>query len=448
MSVRKRIFAALAANVFGQLVTTGSQFLLTPLYFAQWGAAMYGEWLILSSIPAYLTMADLGIGSAAGNEMTMRAGAADHVGAQQTFRGALWVAGLASLVVGLIGVGAAALAWKANIPHTPHIDATMAAQILLVLSAAVAVSFFGGVVSAGFRCCGRNALGITLSNLSRLAEALVTAALLWANQSPLVLCASAFGIKLTMLLGQWVYLRVVCPWLFTPYSPADRTLVKRLIKPSLGFLAFPMGNALALQGPILVLGALFGGAPVAVFSAMRTLSRLPLQITNAFNSSVWPEMSRAYGAADMNALRQLHRRSWAATVFLILLTGSGMALLGPWIAHLWLSKSNVFNGPIFYTLIIVTMVSAIWNSNSVVLAATNSHARLGLQYVLANAVCLGMGAMVAKYMGIDGLLACLVLAEVVLLILVAPQAIAKTQDTLPAFLRHTLRMPFQSRPST
>jgi hypothetical protein len=51
-------------------------------------------------------------------------------------------------------------------------------------------------------------------------------------------------------------------------------------------------------------------------------------------------------------------------------------------------------------------------------------------------------------MGIDGLLACLVLAEVVLLILVAPQAIAKTQDTLPAFLRHTLRMPFQSRPST
>jgi O-antigen/teichoic acid export membrane protein len=141
----------------------------------------------------------------------------------------------------------------------------------------------------------------------------------------------------------------------------------------------------------------------------------------------------------MDALRQLHRRSWAATVFLILLTGSGMALLGPWIAHLWLSKSNVFNGQIFYTLILVTMVSAIWNSNSVVLAATNSHARLGIQYVVANAVCLGLGAMLAKHFGISSLLACLVLAEVVLLILVAPQAIAKTEDTLPAFLRQALQ---------
>ena len=96
MSAKQRIFAALAANGFGQLVTMGTQLLLTPLFFRQWGAALYGEWLILSAIPAYLALADLGVSSAAGNEMAMRAGAGNHAGAQQTFRGARGVARLAS----------------------------------------------------------------------------------------------------------------------------------------------------------------------------------------------------------------------------------------------------------------------------------------------------------------------------------------------------------------
>jgi hypothetical protein len=63
MSVRHRIYLALAAGAFGQFVTIGSQVLLTPLYFLYWGAAKYGEWLLISTIPAYLAMADFGIGS-------------------------------------------------------------------------------------------------------------------------------------------------------------------------------------------------------------------------------------------------------------------------------------------------------------------------------------------------------------------------------------------------
>jgi O-antigen/teichoic acid export membrane protein len=436
MSVKKRIVSALAANFFGQLVTTGSQFLLTPLYFKMWGAAMYGEWLMLSSIPAYLTMADFGVGSAAGNEMTMQAGANDRAGAQRTFRGALWVAGLAGVAVCILGGGLAVLAWLAGIPATPHIQAEDAAQILVVLSLTVAISFAGGVVSAGYRCCERNALGITLSNLSRLCEVVVTAALLWSQHSPLVLCLGALMTKAGWIVAQGCYLRVIAPWLFTPYFPADRTLVKRLIKPSLGFLAFPLGNALALQGPILILGSLFGGSAAAVFSAMRTLSRLPLQITNAFNSSVWPEMSRAYGAGDFNMLRNLHRKSWGATFGLIVVVGGVMALMGPWIAHVWLSKTKVFDGQVFYSLVAVTVISAIWNANSVVLAATNSHMRLGIQYVVVNGLFLGLGTLLATQFGIGPFLACLVFAEIGLLMLVAPQAITKTQDSALEFLKN------------
>jgi len=84
----------------------------------------------------------------------------------------------------------------------------------------------------------------------------------------------------------------------------------------------------------------------------------------------------------------------------------------------------------------VTVISAIWNANSVVLAATNSHMRLGIQYVVVNGLFLGLGTLLATQFGIGPFLACLVFAEIGLLMLVAPQAITKTQDSALEFLKN------------
>ena len=119
MSIRHRIYLTLAAGAFGQLVTIGSQILLTPLYFSHWGAAKYGEWLLISTIPAYLVMADFGVGSAAGNEMTIRAGAGDYEGAQRTFRGAIWLCGIVSAGVITISTAVAILCFSVSYPQYP-----------------------------------------------------------------------------------------------------------------------------------------------------------------------------------------------------------------------------------------------------------------------------------------------------------------------------------------
>lgn len=435
MSVRNRIVAALAANAFGQAVTIGTQILLTPLFFAKWGAALYGEWLILSALPAYLTMADMGIGSAAGNEMTMRAGANDHTGAQQTYRGAFWIAGAASLIVLLLGLAFAGLKHFAGSPGTPHIDTDTASLILLLLAINVGMSFFGGVFSAGYRCAGRNGTGIVLGNSARLAEGVLTGALLLTGQGPLTVCVGIVLVKAGFLLGQAWHLPRICPWLYTPRAQADTTLARRLIKPSLGFLAFPAAGALSMQGPIMLLGATLGGEVVAMFSAMRTLSRIPMQLTNVLNASVWPEMSRAFGAGDLGLVRQLHRRSASLTAVLVLGSCLVLGLLGPTISHLWLGHRATFNPAILHWLLAVSTVSSIWNASSIVLAATNSHARMGLAMVLTSGLSLLTGWLLIHTVGLNGMLGALLLAEVVMLTVVLPQALSRSGDTLQNFVR-------------
>ena len=70
--VRARVIRNLGANGVSQIVNIIVQLCSVPLFLRFWGVTLYGEWLTLSAIPAYLAMSDLGFASVAANDMTMR----------------------------------------------------------------------------------------------------------------------------------------------------------------------------------------------------------------------------------------------------------------------------------------------------------------------------------------------------------------------------------------
>lgn len=66
-----RILRCLAATAFGQVITIVIQLVSVPLVLHFWGDRVYGEWLVLSVIPAYFAMSDVGFASIAANQMTI-----------------------------------------------------------------------------------------------------------------------------------------------------------------------------------------------------------------------------------------------------------------------------------------------------------------------------------------------------------------------------------------
>ena len=55
--------------VFGRGLTILSNLLLVPLSLSRWDKTTYAEWLVLSATVAYLSTTDLGVNTAAINEM-------------------------------------------------------------------------------------------------------------------------------------------------------------------------------------------------------------------------------------------------------------------------------------------------------------------------------------------------------------------------------------------
>jgi hypothetical protein len=61
-TVRSRLFRGASATALTPIVTAVIQLAAMPCFLHFWGAAKYGDWLILSAIPSYLSLRDLGFG--------------------------------------------------------------------------------------------------------------------------------------------------------------------------------------------------------------------------------------------------------------------------------------------------------------------------------------------------------------------------------------------------
>ena len=66
----KRLFRGIGANFLGQIINIVSRIVLVPLFLLAWGTDIYGEWLLLSSMVAYLSLTEMGAQLYIVNRMT------------------------------------------------------------------------------------------------------------------------------------------------------------------------------------------------------------------------------------------------------------------------------------------------------------------------------------------------------------------------------------------
>ena len=169
-SVRQRILHGLSAHAFGQLVTVITQLAGVPILLHAWGTQLYGEWLILFAIPAYLSMTDLGFTQSAANDMTARVARGDQPGALAVFQ-SIGVLVYAIAALGVV-VTAAVVPWLplAEWMNFQAMDTRTAQWVLWLLAAQVLVTLPDGVTHAGFRAGGEYALHFGLHSVVRLLQ--------------------------------------------------------------------------------------------------------------------------------------------------------------------------------------------------------------------------------------------------------------------------------------
>lgn len=398
----------MGAGAFGQAVVIVIQIFSLPLFLKQWDTATYGTWLLLSAMPSYLAMTDLGMVATAGNRMTMALGHGDKVEANRLFHSAfMFVLAMTGGAV-LLSVPVALFAPFDSLQSA---DQRMAICLLIL---GVLVAQFGGLSDAIFRATGRFAQAVMLGNILRLLE--------WGGMMAGLYMAGTFtAVALGGLL-----VRVACTAVLVGVSAqgshgltwhwrhASMDEIKSLFKPALSFMVFPLSSALSLQGITLLVGHFFGPAVVAIFNSYRTIARVAVQATSILSNAVWGEFSFLFGKGGTEAVRPIYRRSLmlgaAGSVALSLI----LYFAAPLLLDVWSHGQIPFQAWPMLILLGYAAIAGTWHVPRVLLLSTNQHIGLAQWSLVGAVVAMGAAYLLQGPLGIEGVCLAMLASELLM----------------------------------
>ncbi len=440
-SIRNRFLRGLGATALGPLVTIVVQVISLPIFLHSWGAKLYGEWLILAALPTYITFSDVGFGNVAANDMTMRVAAGDREGALETFQ-STWTLMTVSSALVLAGFTAGACLFPlTRWLKLSSISAFESSSILILLGSYALLSLQADLTTSGFRCEGNYAIGMLSKNLLRLAEGALVTAMAAFHARPLAAAAGYLAVRFAGTLAMSWLMRRKIPWLHYGFRHASWNCTRRLAAPAVAYLAFPAGNALSLQGIVLIVGATLGPMAVVTFSTMRTLTRFGFQIMESIKNSVWPELSAAYGGENWGLARRLHRAACQVALWSSLATVIFLYFFGGRILLLWTHGRVVADVAAFRWLLVVIVANSFWYTSSVVTIASNTHQRVAGFYLLGTVSSLGLAHLLMPHFGMSGAAMSLLAIDLIVGWYVLTQSLARLREKAGDFCGSMFRFP-------
>ena len=440
LAVRRRVVLGVGSDAYNQVVTVVVQLAGVPLLLHAWGHQVYGEWLILFAVPSYLSMSDLGFTQSGANRMTALAAARDHAAALRIFR-ALGVLVIVALVGGLMLTAALVRLMPLGDWFSLRVLGGDAARLVVTLLAAeVFVRLLDGWLHAGFRASGDYALHKGMSSSVRLVQHVALWGVALTGGGPVGAALAFLAVRASSipLIGLLLFRRH--PWLRGTRGRVQMRQLRPLLRPAIANTAMPAAQALQIQGSTLVVGAALGPAAVVVFSTLRTLTRLVVQLVTVLNNAAEPEMAAAYGKGDEGLLRSLFVSTLHFALWAGLIAAAGLAVLGQPVVHIWTHGRVAFDAALFGWLLASAVASLLWAPGLAVLRAANRHVRAAAMFVLAAAVSLGASAWLGQLThSVAAIGAALLTTDAAMLLTTLPAASALSNVKLSSLLKEVSR---------
>jgi O-antigen/teichoic acid export membrane protein len=446
-STKKRLLWSFLSSWVSRLSSTLIQLVQLPVFLHFWSVPLYGDWLIVSGVPTYLSFSTVGFGSVAGNEMTMMVAREDRTGALRVFQSCWWL--IAVLCAGVIAVLSGALYYlpAARLLKIGSIGEADTKWIVFYLGVSVLLGQLEQLLQSAYRSIGRYSFGTVVKSMMSLAAFALTLVAVALGQGPRVtaLVYAAANVVGTMVLALLVKRDI--PWIEFGWEHASVAEVRALVRPALAFMCFPIGNSMNLAGTQMAVNYALGPTSVVVFSAARTVSRAALQMVQLVNSAFEPGITIAFGAGKIDLTRTLHRRACQLALIVALVIVAGLITVGPWFLAHWSSGRVPPSRGLLSILLLVVVCFALWSTSSTLMTATNQHQKMAVVYVIATALTCAVCYFFARWKGLYGGAAALLISELAMNLYVLPASLRIAQDTFPAFMASLLSYPQSLKPA-
>lgn len=442
-SRRKRLIKGLLAKGLGQGGQLFIRFAEVPLMLAFWGTSLYGQWLILTALPIYLTLSDFGFAGATNRHMAILVSQGQKGRALAFYQtSTLFVFALSALVALVFALCMTLIPIK-SLFNLTDISQKEILIVILAMSAQIVTNGQIRLMFGGFYCSGHYPVGMLILSAIPLLKFVIICIVVILGGSP---GDAAIAMLVGDIIGMlWMRLKLyrLVPWIKMGFKFVHSECVRILFKPALGAMAFPIGEASSYQIPRLVIGALIDPVAVTIFVTHRQLARLTKLATSS--SHVFQaELSQSFGKGDRADFLKLSRRSTQILLWGALLIAIFLLLIAHPVYSFWTGGKTQFDLGLFLILFVGSLLEACWRSVAAPAVAINRHVPIGVAYLLSNLLLIPLLFVTIWWAGLDGAGTAIILAEAAVLVIALKSMLAVTNDSLIGWLQSAAKPDFLS----
>lgn len=389
----------IGASGLNLIATAVIQICTVPVFIGTVGVDAYADWIVLTAIPAYLSLMDLGLAGASATIATRAI--VDKRGADaRAILSSAWATVSVSSVVTIV-VATILARFALNESSFEGLDG-YAFEILVLQLLWAGAWMQIGFTEAGWRAGGNYPRGIRYLTLLRLAEFCALVAVITLTRNLLLVAIALLVVRVVGWAIIYSVTQRILLWFSLSFRVVKLLWVRQLIGPSLTYAGFPVGLSVLNQGLILVVAAKLGNDVVVVLTTVRTVSNTVMQLSNVVTAGALPELTKKLAEGKLDAARKAQRLTLMLSGFATSVACIALAFVGPELVFLW-SNGEVQPSRVFMILMLATILADVpWQSMCNMLRAQNAHGTAGIAYLLS---CLGVIGVCAGLLPVVGLVA-------------------------------------------
>lgn len=416
---RHRVARDSAANLLGIGVKIGYQILSVPILLTALGEYRFGIWLLLFTIPSYLALSDLGLTTAAQNDMAAAHARGDIPEVRTVYHSMFAMIGgiagallLAITAIVLIDPGG----MVARLDEIADERWTIIALALYATAAMVSMAPLAALQSTGLYV-----LGALLFDGFALIESVVLLAVALMTGSLALMAIAYAAIRCIATITLLDAVRRYRPELGIPPGHARLETLRALMPAALALFAVPVALATGLQGTALIVGAVLGPIAVATFVPVRTAARLSLQLVGVISRAMMPSLAAAGGRGASESEERLWRLNDRVIGIVLLPMILAFALFGTLIVKLWSGDVIEPSHALVAIIAASVLAHALWYYGVTMLSTTRDHITMAAPILLVTVFGLAASWVLARTWGLEGAAVGVLLGDVLLALLARRQ---------------------------
>ena len=390
---------------------------MVPIFIKSWNINLYGEWIILNVLSALLALLDFGYINAATNRMTFELAYGNIRNTAEVFRSMIYIINIISLALVML-----IILYILN-PISIFLDFKYISQsdlkiiIILIIITSI-IHFYILVYGAGLTSMGYNYISLWINNFTILINLMGMSILVLNKYGPIEILLWLILTKIISLTISIILFNKKSKWVNLNYKYYPKIIIKKLIKPSLAFLSFPIAFAIKNQGYTMILGLAIGSEAVVSFTTMKTLVGSIQQIIGVINNAITPEISRAFGEKNILLAKKIHLYSCKISLLVSIGLSIFFFIFGEAILKIWTGNAINYNSNLLNLLLISMVVFSFWSISCLVITSLNYHGKLSILLIFIYALFCLIFFETANIFGIVGAGYCILASEIIVAIYV------------------------------